>query len=65
VSVSLTNSDPSIGTVVSPVTITGGNHTATSAFHPLQVGSTSIAVNAPPGFANPASLASMLVKVNP
>jgi hypothetical protein len=65
ISVSLTNSTPGVGTVVSPVTLTGGNDTVTSSFNPLSLGSTTVSVNQPPGFTTPAKSALLMVQVNP
>jgi hypothetical protein len=47
--ISLTNTDATVGTVPATVTITPGNDTGTVQFHPLKVGTTSIGVVQPSG----------------
>lgn len=65
VSIFLNNSVPSVGSVVSPVTLTGGNDTVTSTFKPLSQGSTLISVNTPSGFTQPARFTFISAQVNP
>jgi len=63
--ISLTNSNPSVGTLVSPVTLSGGNDTAVSPFTPLTQGSTFITVTTPSGFTTSTQFTSLNAQVNP
>jgi hypothetical protein len=51
--VTLTNSNPAVGTVPATATITPGTDTVTVQFHPLTVGTTTIGVNQPAGYSTP------------
>ena len=62
VNISLGNSSPGVGTVTSPVTITGGNDTAVSPFTPLSQGTTLINVITPAGFTLSTSFTSLTAK---
>ena len=56
VNVSVTSSDPAVGTiVVNPVTLAGGSSTAATSFHPVAGGSTVISLATPEGFGTPTS----------
>jgi len=63
--VSLTNSDPAVGTVQTPVTITGGNDRVTATFTPLTVNMTIVSVTQPPQFSQPSQYTSLVVQVLP
>ena len=52
--VNLTNSTPSVGSVPGSVTIAAGTDTKTANFHPLASGTTFIGVVQPAGFSTPA-----------
>jgi len=67
VSVTITSSDTTIGTIVtSPVTITSDTLSTSAIFHPLAVGTTNLVLSTPAGFAtpNPPSATSIVVNVN-
>jgi len=64
VSVVLNNSDSSVGTVTSPVTITGGNDSVNTPFHPVHTGSTVITVTQPTGFTTPGLFILLTATVN-
>jgi hypothetical protein len=53
--VSLTQPSSSVGTVTSPVTIVGGSDTAIAQFKPIGTGSTTIGVNKPAFYTQPAN----------
>jgi hypothetical protein len=61
--VSLTNSNPAVGTVPATATITPGNDTGTVQFHPLTVGTTTIGVTQPSGYSAPTDSTNSL-KIN-
>jgi trimeric autotransporter adhesin len=63
--VNVSNSNPSAGTVASPVTFAGGDSAAITLFTPNAVGSTTLTAVAPTGFSTPASGNSVAVTVNP
>ena len=62
--VSLTNSNPSVGTVPTSVTITGGSDNATAPFTPVSVGETTISVLRPAGYALPTNNTNLTARVN-
>jgi len=60
----VTSGNTGVGTItVSPVTISGGANTVTTAFHPVANGTSVISVGTPPGFTTPASLTSLTATV--
>jgi hypothetical protein len=63
--VNLTNSDPAVGTIQTPVTITGGNDRTTATFTPLSVNMTIVSVTKPPQFSLPSQFTSVGVQVKP
>ncbi|MDQ6759523.1 MAG: putative Ig domain-containing protein, partial [Acidobacteriota bacterium] len=67
VNVNVTSSNPSVGTITtSPVTFNGGQGTATTLFHPVQPGSTTLTVATPatpPGFSTPTQFKTVTVTV--
>ena len=63
-SISLTNSNPSVGTVPSPVTINGGSNSVNPLFTPLSVGNATISVIKPAGFSQPSDNTTMQARVN-
>jgi len=69
-SINLSNSNPAVGTVSSPVVITGGNGgteatAGVGQFAPLAVGSTVLSVLAPPGYGVPTANTTLTVNVGP
>jgi hypothetical protein len=64
-SITLNNQSSAIGTVVSPVSITGGNDTVVSPFTPFSLGQTIITVNQPAGFSTPSNLTGITAVVIP
>ncbi len=62
-SVNLTNSNPVVGTVTTPVSIAAGSDTGTSTFTPLIVGTTNIAVTTPALFTQASAFNALLAKV--
>jgi len=64
-SISLANSNASVGTVPSPVTINGGSDSVTPLFTPLSVGQTVISVIKPAAFSQPSDNTTLTVRVNP
>jgi hypothetical protein len=68
-SVQLTNSNPAVGTVVSPATIAGGFGTegnpAQTPFTPLAVGQTVLSVLTPPGYGTATANTTLSVQVSP
>jgi len=64
-SVSLTNSNPGVGTVPSTVTINGGSNTVNPLFTPLSPGNTTISVIKPAAFSQPSDNTTMQARVNP
>jgi len=63
-SIPVTSGNTGVGTItVSPVTISGGANTVTTAFHPVANGTSVISVGTPPGFTTPASLTSLTATV--
>jgi hypothetical protein len=65
VSVSITNSNPGIGTVSSPVTITGGSDGNTGTFTPLAVGETVLGAVTPAGYTTPSNNRTVTARVTP
>jgi hypothetical protein len=61
--VKLTSSNPSVGTVASPVTIEAASDTATTDFKPAGGGETTVALALPPGFSAVAGMTSVLAAV--
>jgi len=64
-SVTLANSNPSVGTVPSPVAIASGTNGTTVQFTPLSVGQTTISVVKPANFAQPTANTTLTARVNP
>jgi len=65
VNISFNNSSPGIGTVTSPVTLTGGKDTVNTPFTPLSQGTTVLSVNTPAGFTQSATSTSLTAQVKP
>jgi hypothetical protein len=63
--VNLTSSNPAVGTIASPVTITGGSDNVNATFTPLAVGETTITAVPPAGYATPSEFRTVLARVNP
>ena len=63
-SVSLTNSNPAVGTVTTPVTISANSDNGVAQFNPLAVGQTTIAVVQPAGYTTPSNNTVLTVRVN-
>ena len=63
VTVSLTSSTASVGTISTSVTITGGSDNAVATFKPIATGTTNVAVVKPAGFTAPSNNASIAVTV--
>jgi hypothetical protein len=61
--VALTNDDPSVGAIATPVTITGGTDRAEAPFSPLKTGMTFIRVTTPPGYTTPFNRTTVTVQV--
>ncbi len=64
VDVVLTSSDTSVGTVVSPVTFSGGDSFLQTTFDALGVGVTTVTLTQPSGFSAPATNTSLDITVN-
>ncbi|MDQ2949037.1 MAG: hypothetical protein M3Y27_24375, partial [Acidobacteriota bacterium] len=64
-SVNVTNTNPSAGTVGTPVSFAAGDGSATTLFTPGSAGNTTLTAVAPAGFSTPASGNSVAVTVNP
>jgi hypothetical protein len=64
-SVSLTNSNPGTGTVVTPVAINGGSAEGITQFTPLAVGDTTISILTPPNYAQPSQFTTVTARVTP
>jgi hypothetical protein len=66
VSLTLSNSVPSVGTIASPVLFAGDSASAMTSFQPLAIGSTSLVISTPATFTtpNPASATSITATVN-
>jgi hypothetical protein len=64
-SINLGVSPPGLGSVVSPVTLTGGTDSAASQFRPLATGQAAISATQPPNFTTPTSFNSVAVFINP
>ena len=65
VPIRISNSDPSVGTVINPaLTIEGGNYTAVTQLKPSHAGATTITVEVPPGFSAPSQYATVVARVN-
>jgi hypothetical protein len=64
VSVDVTSSNRNVGTVTTPVVITGGGFNNTTQFTAVGAGATMLAVNTPPGFTSPLAGASLTATVN-
>jgi hypothetical protein len=67
VNVFVNSSNPAVGEIiVSPVAFNGAAGTATTTFHPLTPGSTTVSLGPPPpGFSLPTNLQSINATVNP
>ena len=63
VDVVVTSSNQSVGTITSPVTVSGGSSGATTFFHPLTTGATTLAVSTPAGFTTPTNDTSITAQV--
>jgi len=63
-SITLTNSKPAIGTVISPVSIVGGSDGGDTTFHPLSPGDSIISIVNPAGYAQPNNYTNLAVHVN-
>jgi hypothetical protein len=64
--VSLTNSDPTVGTIQTPVTITGGTDHVTATYTPLLANmSALVSVAKPPDFSPPSQYTSVVVQTFP
>lgn len=63
-SVALNNSNPAVGTVTTPVAITGGSESGTAQFTPLSVGTTNISVVTPTGYSTPSQFTTLEARVN-
>lgn len=64
VSVTIISSNPSVGTIAtSPVTLSAGSGKATTLFHPLAKGTTTLSVNTPAGFTMPSDNTSITAQV--
>jgi hypothetical protein len=64
-SVGLTNSNPGVGTIVTPVGINGGSAEGITQFTPLAVGSTTISILTPGNFAQPSQFTTVTAQVSP
>lgn len=65
IDIALKSSDPSVGTIVSPVHIAGGSSDANAQFTALRTGSTEISVATPEGFTTAGNATSITVIVQP
>jgi hypothetical protein len=66
VSVTVTSSNPTIGTIVnSPAVFNGGDMSRTVQFDPLAAGTATISLTPPPGFSTPSDRQQITATVNP
>ncbi len=63
VNVAITSSNPTVGTVASPVSVPGGASSVITFFQPLATGSTTLAAVTPAGFTTPNDNTSVIARV--